>query len=82
MSRLRSSVNAAGGKSNAWAGENVNRPATITQPTVTRTTTSITTASRPTSSMLRQSSPAIATQTAAATRLCAAGPMPVHTNRR
>ena len=32
-------MNASGGKSNACAGENVNRPATITQPTVTSTTT-------------------------------------------
>ena len=80
--RLRSKVSASGGKSNACAGENMNSPDTITQPTVMSTTTSMTTARRPMSSMLRQSRAVAATQTDAAIRWCATGDMPVHTNCR
>ena len=73
ISSVRLNVNASGGKSNACAGEKANRPATITQPTVTNTTTSITTARRPISSMFRHSNAVDRTHTAAAIRLCCSG---------
>ncbi len=75
-------MKASGGKSNACAGENENRPATITHPTVISTTTSITTARRPISSILRHSSAVETMQTAAAIRLCWSGVIAIQTNCR